>query len=113
MTVHKSLLETTKPENLEHLANYARFVARNPSVKVHDTTSNEGYHNELKGFFRNIMSCSKEYAKTHAKIASEVKLIGGCLKAEEHTRAMTQTHLLHKFCALLENSPLTFNPKLE
>ena len=113
VTVLGSLKNTTSPTSLEYLANHARFVARNPSVKVpNGTLPNEAYHMELKQLFRNIRRCRQTYARTHAKVATAVKLIGGHLSEAPFTKSDRQTTLLHLFCAKLEKNPLKFDPLL-
>ena len=112
-TVRSSLIHTTEGKSLEYLANFARFVSRNPSVKVHDTTTNEAYHLELKGMFRNIRHCSSAYARTHAKIATAMKLVACFVQKSQRTKVERQANLLHQSCTELESLPLTFEPKID
>ena len=112
-TVEGSLVNLTSASSLVYFQNFARFVARNPCVTVpYGTTPNEAYHMELKSMFRNIRSCTRSYAKTHAKIATAVKLIGGSMAEGGRTKRESQTTLLHAFCARLEKSHIRFVPRL-
>ena len=110
-TVLQSLIHTCTPHQLEYLANHGRFVHRNPDVGVpYGTTPNEAYHNEIKSMFRNIRVCSKAYVRTHAKIATLVKLIAGHLSALPTSRGQSQSSLLHHFCNQIERTALEFWP---
>jgi hypothetical protein len=84
-TIKASLINSTSAQSLEYLANFGRFVSRNPAIKIHDSTSNEAYHRELKGMFRNVRQCTPDYARTHAKVASAVKVVVGHMKKSGRT----------------------------
>ena len=69
-SVLSSLAHATRPEGLEYLMNFARFVQRYPQETVpYGTTRNEAFHRQLKSFFRNIMHQSARNARIVCDIA--------------------------------------------
>ena len=114
ISVLTSLCDSLCPRNLEYILNYTRFVARNPSVDIpYGTTSNEAFHNELKGFFRNIRTPTRRLVQILARLVTVVKLIAGSLEEQDLTRTKhSQSDKLRSFCKHLEAEPLEFRPLL-
>ena len=112
-TVYASLCESFQPRNLEYLLNYGRFVARNSNQVVpYGTTSNEAFHNELKGCFSCVLHMTQRYVVAHARVISGMKLIAGFLKKQNFTRVYEQAALVRSFCARLQEEALDFSPLL-
>ena len=91
--------------------NYARFVSRNPSCVVpYGTTSNEAFHNELKGFFTCVLTPTQRFVRTHARVVTLIKLLSLRLKSLDLSKKSRQSALLRDFCVALEDEPARFHP---
>ena len=77
-TVLTSLVYATRDAGVGYLMNGSRYIARNPTcTTTYGTTRKETFHEELKGFFRNVMAQLGRRAVLLGEIATTVKLLSG------------------------------------
>jgi hypothetical protein len=112
-TVLASITDSFSPRNLEYLLNFARFVSRNPDLKVmYGTTPNEAYHKEFAGYCSGIRTPTARCVKGIAQVATTGKLTANLLKVRQFAPAQSQSESMRRYCAALEASPLAFRPLL-
>ena len=82
-------------------------------IRPYGTTSNEAFHNEIKGFFRNVRFCIGRFAKSHAQIITAAKLIYNILKRQGYTTVRSQSDLLFHLSAFFKTESVIFDPRLD
>ncbi len=102
VTVLDALAYATRPVMLEYLFNNTRLIARNPSVDVmYGTTRNEAFHEELKGFFRNIRAVRARRAHLIGEVVTVTKLLAGATKKTRFTSKVNQADNVRAVAAAL------------
>lgn len=113
-TVRASLEAATAPAQAEYLMNLSRFVARNPTLTVpYGTTKNEAFHNQLKGYFREVVHQTRRNAEYVARVATLAKLVAASVDSARLTREYYEADVLRAACRVLVSSPPTITPLLE
>lgn len=113
-TVIGSLRHATKPHELKYIMNFAIFIARNPGIEVpYGTTSNEAFHKQVKGFFRNVQIQTARNAVNVCSVIRLAKLISGWMNKTDTVENLREHETLKKFVNIIMNTcPVKFDPKL-
>ena len=82
------------------------------SVLFYSTTRNEAFHNQLKGFFRNVFQQTGRNAQMICKVATFAKLVVGVMARETTTSQQHEHQLLQVVAQTWTSCGIVVNPRL-
>ena len=112
-TIFSSLQYSTAPAMLGYLMNLPRYIARNPHAQtMFGTTGNEAFHNQLKGWFRNVFFQTARNAELVCQVATSAKLLAGTLQQCRMTSALREHESMGMSLATMAQQQIVWTPRM-